>query len=46
MTSRVSQPTSSSLAYLRKREAIHKQLRAEVKADRKVRRELKRSGKR
>jgi hypothetical protein len=35
---RLTQPSSSSLAYLRKKEALHKQLRAEVRADRKAKR--------
>ena len=39
---RLSQPKPSSLAYLRKRESIHKQLKAELRAERKEKRELKR----
>lgn len=38
---RITQPSSTSMKYLRKKTALHKQLRAELRAERKARKAKK-----
>jgi hypothetical protein len=40
---KLSQPSASTREYLRKRAALHKQLRTEIRADRKAAREAKKA---